>query len=414
MKSTLVRTGLATALALAATPALATNGMRMIGFGPVQTAMGGASAAAPLDSATIVTNPAGLSALGSRTDLSGSYFNPSVEYEATGAASGSAMSSDRGASYIPTVGLVNPVSDQLTVGLAAVGVSGMGVDYGADLYGGNTFTSYMNMRIAPAASYRLAKGLSVGVAANLMYATMKYAVAGGMGMLPRDTQGAFGYGATVGLTYSPIDMLTLGLAYESKSTFQSFAWNVPAHTLHLPDGTGGVVDAQVPGGKEKLDFDQPQMVTLGAAVRPVEMLLLVADVEWIDWSQTNGAAKPEFTTNPQLTGAQSWDMRWSDQYVLKVGAELAATRSLRLRAGYNYGKMPLDASRAFENIAFPAVAEHHFTAGAGYAVGDLTLNVAAMYVPESKVSGGNAAQGIASYSTRMSQVAFDLGVGYRF
>ncbi|BDG05898.1 OmpP1/FadL family transporter [Anaeromyxobacter oryzae] len=411
MKSSLVRLTVVAALALAATSARATNGMRMIGFGPVQDAMGGASVAAPLDAATIVTNPAGLSALQRRTDLSGSFFNPSVKYDASGAASGSSMSSDRGASYIPTLGLVLPSTDELTVGLAAVGVSGMGVDYPADLYGGKTFTSYMNMRIAPAASYRLAKGLSVGASVNLMYATMKYEVAGGMGMLPRATQGAFGYGATVGLAYSPVDAVTLGLAYETKSSFQSFEWNIPSHSIFDP-GSGTMVT--VPGGKEKLDFDQPQMVTLGAAVRPFEMLLVAADVEWIDWSQTNGANKPEFTTNPQVTGAQAWNMSWTDQWVLKVGAEVAATQSLKLRAGYNYGKMPLDKSRAFENIAFPAVAEHHFTAGAGYAFGDLTVNVAAMYVPTAKLSGSNPAQGISAYTTEMSQVAFDLGVAYRF
>lgn len=410
MKS-ILRLTAAAALALAATRAGATNGMRMIGFGPVQNAMGGASVAAPLDAATIVSNPAGLSALDRRADLSGTYFNPTVKYDASGFASGNTMSSDRGASYIPTLGVVMPSNEQLTVGLAAVGVSGMGVDYPVDLYGGKTFTSYMNMRIAPAASYRLAKGLSVGAAVNLMYATMKYEVAGGMGMLPRDTQGAFGYGATLGLSYSPVEMVTLGLAYETKSSFQSFEWNIPSHQV-LDPSSGNMVT--VPGGKEKLDFDQPQMVTLGAAVRPLEMLLVAADVEWINWSQTNGANKPEFTTNPQLTGAQTWNMNWSDQWVVKVGAELAATKSLKLRAGYNYGKTPLDASRAFENIAFPAVAEHHITAGAGYAFGDLTVNVAAMYVPEAKLSGSNPLQGIATYTTKMSQVAFDLGASYRF
>lgn len=40
------------------TPALATNGMRMIGFGPVQNGMGGVSAAAPLDATVLTVNDA--------------------------------------------------------------------------------------------------------------------------------------------------------------------------------------------------------------------------------------------------------------------------------------------------------------------------------------------------------------------
>lgn len=396
-------------VALSATAASATNGMRMIGFGPVQDAMGGVSVAAPLDSATIVTNPAGLSALAPRSDLSGTLFAPTVKYEASGAASGRAIDSDRAASYIPTLGFVWPGTADLTLGVAALGVAGMGVDYPVDLYGGKTFTSYTNMRVAPAVAYRVNDRISVGVTANLMYATMKYAVAGGSGMLPRDTEGSFGYGATVGLQYTPVDMLTLGLAYETKSAFQSFEWSIPSHTVQTPGGP-----FTVPGGKEKLDFDQPQMATAGAALRPFAGLIVATDLEWINWSATNGKNQPSFDTNPQLTGASAWNMSWSDQWVVKVGAELAATKTLKLRAGYNYGKTPLDADRAFENIAFPAIAEHHFTAGAGYAFGGLAVNVAAVYSPEAKVSGANAGQGITSYSTKMSQLAFDLGASYRF
>jgi long-chain fatty acid transport protein len=396
-------------LALFATAAQATNGMRMIGFGPVQDAMGGVSAAAPLDATTVVSNPAGMTALGRRTDIAGTFFNPTVKYDASGAASGNTMSSDRAASYIPTLALVWPSSDRLTVGIAAIGVSGMGVDYKADLYGGSTLTSYMNMRIAPAAAYRVSDQLSIGVSANLMYAQMKYAVAGGMGMLPRDTAGAAGFGATVGLQYRPFDFLTLGAAYETKSWFQDFAFDIGQQTLQTQQGP-----FPTQGGTEKLDFDQPQVATIGAAVRPFESLLVAADVEWINWSQTNGKNMPAFSTAQTMTGYLPWNMNWDDQIVLKVGAEYAATKELKVRAGYNYGKSPLDASRAFENIAFPAIAEHHFTAGVGYEMGTLAVNVAAMYSPESKLAGSNPDQFIPSYETKMSQLAFDLGVAYRF
>jgi long-chain fatty acid transport protein len=82
--------------------------------------------------------------------------------------------------------------------------------------------------------------------------------------------------------------------------------------------------------------------------------------------------------------------------------------------------MPLDPDRAVENMAFPAVTEHHITAGAGYHVSDqLALDVAAMYAPESSISGSNPApppggQGIPSYTTTMSQFQIDLAASYRF
>lgn len=157
MKIVSSRGVLAAAVLLSAAPAAATNGMRMIGFGPVQDSMGGASVGAPLDAATIVTNPAGMSSLERRVNLAGTWFNPTVKYKATdgyGMTSGNEQESDRAASLIPTFGVIVPVGDKLSLGLGVVGVSGMGVDYGADLFGSKTLTSFMNLRVAPAASYK--------------------------------------------------------------------------------------------------------------------------------------------------------------------------------------------------------------------------------------------------------------------
>ncbi len=398
---------LAAALLLSAAPAAATNGMRMIGFGPVQDSMGGASVGAPLDAATIVTNPAGMSDVGTRLDASVTYFNPTVKFSATDFMSGSpntvSGTSDRAASWIPTLGFVYALNDKLAVGLGVVGVSGMGVDYGVGAYGAKTLTSYMNLRVAPAVSYKILDNLSLGVAANVMYATMQYE-AGGMPL--HDTTGSMGFGATIGLTYKPVKDLTLGLAYETKSFFGDFEWDIAAHnTMFGP----------VPGGTDQLEFNQPQVATIGASYRVIEPLLVAADVEWINWSATNGKDQPEFKNDPNLTGSQRWNMNWSDQVVVKVGAQYDVTKELKVRVGYNYGKMPLDANRAFENIAFPAVAEHHVTLGAGYDIGKLTVNVAGVYSPEAKISGANLAeQAIGAYESKMSQVAIDLGVGYKF
>jgi long-chain fatty acid transport protein len=400
---------------LHAPPALATNGMRMTGFGPVQDGMGGTAVAVPLDSATIVTNPAGLAVLAPRFDAGGTYFNADVAYEATGAASGRRMESDSAGMPIPTLGIVLPGlgSDRLTVGVGGFGVAGMGVDYAQDLYGGSTLTSYTNMRIAPAAAYRLTDRLSIGVAANLMYALMRYDVAGGMGMVERETAGSFGIGATVGVLFRPVERLTLGASYESRSTFEAFEFDIPSHDVTVMTETGPTT-MTVPGGTEALDFDQPQLATIGAAFEPIAGLVLAADVQWIRWSETNGDDLPAFDSNPDQTGGSRWNMGWDDQIVLKVGGQYAATPWLTVRAGYDYGKSPLAADRAFENIAFPALAEHHFTAGAGLTFGRTAVNVAALWSPEAKLTGGNAAQGIPAYETTMSQLAFDVGVGRQF
>ena len=156
------------------------------------------------------------------------------------------------------------------------------------------------------------------------------------------------------------------------------------------------------------------------------MLLVAADVEWINWSATNGANMPAFSQN--ASGAMPWNMNWSDQVVFKIGVEVTPLDWLAVRAGFNYGKMPLDADRAFENIAFPAVAENHLTLGAGFNLGKhVAINVGGMWAPSTSISGSNPlppmgtpgypgpyGQGIASYTTSMTQVGLDGGIAYKF
>src|SRR5512147_2967669 len=81
---------LAVALAFLAAglPARATNGMRMIGFGPVQTSMGGVGVGATLDASTVASNPAGMTEVGDRLDVGIGYFKPTVSHSAVGTPTG--------------------------------------------------------------------------------------------------------------------------------------------------------------------------------------------------------------------------------------------------------------------------------------------------------------------------------------
>ena len=424
---------LAAGLLLTAGPALATNGMRLPSFGAVQGSMGGASAAAPLDGATLISNPAGLSALDARLDASISYFKPSVDYQAsesplpagfTGAVvaqPGKVLESQRGASPLPALAAVIPLSGGLTLGVGAFAVAGMGVDYAQNLYGGVTYSSYSQMRFAPGLAYRLTDWLSIGATANVMYANMGYDAPEGMLQVSHQAASAFGVGGTVGVQVQAMKGLTFGAAYESKSFFQDFKFNIPAHQPLDPSTGFPAVDQNgqpviLPASVDSIAFNQPSSFTAGLAWNAFEPLTLAGDVQLIRWSESNGLNLPAYNSDVRQTGAMPFNLNWNDQWVFKLGAQYRVSKLLALRAGYNYGKSPLDASRPFENIAFPAVAEHHITAGFGLDLSDrFSVALAGMYVPESKVTGSNPQQQfIASYQATMSQFAVDMSVGYRF
>jgi long-chain fatty acid transport protein len=386
-------------LAAAATPALATNGMRMTGFGAVQNGMGGVGTALTLDTSTIVSNPAGLSDLARRLDVSVTWFVPTVDYSVSPPyASGATQDSTKGGSAIPTLGLALPLNESFSLGVGVFGVAGMGVDYPADLFGSVLQTSYQQLRVAPAASWKHGD-FSLGLAVNLAWAQMSYDAASAMGNPPHDKTSSFGYGATIGLKYAPTKTLALGLSYETETSFQDFSFDLGA------------------AGTDMLKFNQPAVLAGGVAWQAMPELALAFDVEWIQWSATNGLNQPAYTSGPSSPGG--FNMNWSDQVVFKIGAEYAVTPAWKVRAGYNYGKQPLDKAQVFENVAFPAIAEQHISLGLGWnATKDVAINLAGTYSPKSTLSGSGAVapppNPAATYTTSMSQYAIDLGVGWKF
>ncbi len=385
---------LAIAAVAAATPAYATNGMRLTGFGPVQQSMGGASVGAPLDAVTGVTNPAGLSLIAPRLDIAGAAFMPSVKYDiANGAMSGT---SSRPTDFLPTLAAAFRANEAITVGVAALGTAGMGVKYSEGLGGTETMTSYMNGRITPAVAYKVNDQFSVGLGLNLMYAQMNFSlgVAPGVQAAP-SAASSFGYGATIGVTYKPHEIVTIGAALETEGYFQDFSFDVLGETI-------------------KIKMNSPMVATLGFGVVPTKGLTLALDGEWINWLATNGKDKPE--VSPAGTGF-GFNMNWKDQLVVKLGAQYAipSLEALKIRAGFNYGQSPVDQDQALEALLFPAVAQMHVMLGAGYDIANWTVNASFMYSPEAKASGtSDFGAGPMPWETKMSQTEIALGVAYKF
>lgn len=383
--------------------ALATNGMYVIGVGPISRSMAGATTGLALDASTVMTNPAGMADLGGRIDFGVTYFAPTSKYSATDFSSGSAnaipeMSSDTPASPMPAFGLIIPINEQFKFGIGAYGTAGMGVDYASALYGNVTYTNFSMMKFAPGVSYEFNKYVSIGAALNVDYATMAFNAGRSLtsgAIISHDSNSQMGIGFQVGVQVKPLDWLQIGLAYTSRQYFSDFEFNTPA-------------------GKDKLDFDLPQTIALGFGFKLHPRFRVGLDIKWINWDSTMGANKPEWSSVPSGSGA--WNVSWDNQWVFAIGAEFDATEWLKLRAGYNYAANPLSGNRAFENIAFPALIESHFTAGMGFEINkSVEINISGMYAPEVSISGANMSQqGIAAYTTSLQEWSISAGVTYKF
>jgi len=165
----------------------------------------------------------------------------------------------------------------------------------------------------------------------------------------------------LGVLYKVNDRLSLGGAYTSKMRLP-LDGTVVANMSAVGLGKVTYRDSSIDG------MALPQEVDVGFAVRPVPPLLVAVKVAWLDWSaalktSTLHAASPDTPGAPPTLSLPS-TMNWRDQYVFAIGIAYDLTEKAILRAGYNYGRNPVPDNTL--NPLLSAIAEQHFTFGAGY------------------------------------------------
>lgn len=111
---------------------------------------------------------------------------------------------------------------------------------------------------------------------------------------------------------------------------------------------------------------------------------------------------------------------WHNQFVFAVGAAYEVTDKLTGRIGYNYGKSPIDEEHLFANFLFPAISEHHLTAGASYKLTPTwELGASAFWSPENTVTNNPAgsdsyAQGGGRSFVSMEQYGAQISAKMKF
>lgn len=377
--------------------AYATNGDNLIGVGPTSRAMGGVGIAAPQDSiSSIFNNPAamGTGSTPYEFDFSATLFVPTVNAKVTMPAmfgGNWTKKSQDDAFAIPAIGLTAPIGKDTSFGIAAYGVSGLGVDYrNFDPMNMNTKVSVM--KFTPAISHKMGN-FSVGLGVDVDYQAADF----GSGQ-------AHGYalGARLGVLYN-IGIVSLGATYVTPQS-------VTHERVYDFDNNGTIDD---------LKLEIPQQIGFGIAVKPMPNLLIEFDPKWINWADAKGYK----------------DFDWENQWVFGLGVQYKATPNLALRVGYNYGKNPVKTHDGFNPmgttnvqgvnmntfgyeyfriIGFPAIVEQHLTFGVGY---DFTpkfgINIGYKNAFSKTISESTTIAPI-TLESNLKEQAFDIGLTYRF
>jgi long-chain fatty acid transport protein len=403
-----------TALVLAAHSAWATDGYFSSGYGTDQKAMAGAGSALSLGTQSVATNPAGAAFLEGGLDLDLAVFNPNRQFTVTGAPSGypgtfglapGTVKSESRYFPVPDLGVSRKVGQNGVFAVLFYGNGGMNTDYKAKVFGFEpTGINLTQMFLAPTYAHKLGGKHALGLSAILAYqrfeakglAAFSNFSADPAHLTDNGVASSYGAGLRIGYQGELTPWLRVGLSYQTPVVMSKL------------DKYAGLFAQQ--GG-----FDVPQNVTGGVALKATQQLTAVFDVQWIDYSGVRSVGNPLL---PNLMQAKLGDdagagFEWHDMTVFKGGLQYDAGAGWRIRAGYSYGKQPIQKQAVLMNILAPGVIEHHVSAGFSKTVsGRHGVHFAVTRALSKSVTGPNALEAPGQQAIQLTMDQWDVSFGY--
>ena len=131
------------------------------------------------------------------------------------------------------------------------------------------------------------------------------------------------------------------------------------------------------------------------------------------------------------------DFDWKDQWVFALGVQVKPLENLYLRVGYNYAKNPIADHSGFNGtgntnvqgtvmpnyyyetfriIGFPAIVQHHVTAGVGYDFNpNFGVHLGYMHAFEETITEtGTDFMGATTLKSTLSEDSLDFGLTWKF
>lgn len=208
-----------------------------------------------------------------------------------------------------------------------------------------------------------------------------------------------GFGAQGGLRYQVDKDVSFGLSLSTPTWFHTYSWTVPSGA-----------------GSRTITFkmDRPLTAQVGINYALADTTHLVADLGYIAYGSTPGFEHSGFQADGSLAG-----LGWQDSWTFELGIQHALTKDIVIRAGYNYCSDPIPANMTFYNVGSPLDVAHHLSIGTSIILGPgMTLDFSyTRGLSHSQSSSWYTPAGAApgtSLTTHTSGNEFAIGTTFRF
>lgn len=374
------------------------NGLNLNSLGTRALTMGGAFVGLADDFSAIYWNPAGIAQFKTRYfGFYGTDIIPLGSYEMQTIVPGIGPLTVVNAKTVTKhylAGLVAyyiPVSENFVAGFGMYVPAGLGSEWdGEDFAAIANDNASLDWRskiglitFSPALSYKISEQVSVGMALNINYGLFDIAMHAGSADIPlppneldlgqyEESMKGWGYGATFGILVKPSEKFSLGATFKTPCTVK-FSGEASISNLNLlSQSTTSDCDREV---------TWPMWIAGGVAFRPMDNLILTADLQWTQWSKID-VLETDYNDifwqiMMALSGDDEMSMHWDDALQIRFGAEYSVN-TMAFRAGFYRDPSPTP-DRTM-NVLLPNYDFNVLTLGFGYSLDGLQIDFGLEYL----------------------------------
>lgn len=361
------------------------NGLSLNSIGPRGFGMGGAFVGLANDHTAIYWNPAGLTQ--TQKNFIGAFVTDVIPIGTYKFASAGIDAKTKINHYL-SPNLMSyfrfGFAERLTIGLGIYVPAGLGTEWdGNDLrnLSAGTPLEWKSkigvINISPAVAYRITDQISLGATFNIFYGMFdlkKPIIAGGNGYQYDESSDGLGFGVTIGALLKATDEFSFGASFRTKTN------------VKMSGSAKNPVMAGI-GAETESDFDRdvawPMWIAAGVAFRPMEKLVITADVQFSRWSESEDEfvtkyKDPKWMAALEPTDDNKFILHWKDATQIRFGLAYSITENLDVSAGYYLDPAP--APSETYNILFPSISYNALTLGVGYSVSNFIIELSGEYL----------------------------------